>query len=166
MPFASSFQSPAAVVEEPSPAQLSPPVMIPQPEPSPDARTIEQRYFAAVDADSRAEIVGQLCDLNTPEAAATARRLFSTERNEDVKLALLTELAQMDAPAEREQNFGLFVAALFPGQPRTIRETAISLLADFGDARAVQVLRNLSNDPDAEIREAAADAVRELQKAN
>lgn len=160
-----SFTALAPAADEPTPA---PPtvIMIPQPEPPPDARTLEQRYFAATDAAERAEIAGELFDLNTPEAATTARRLFSVEGDEDVKLVLLTELAQMDSPTEREQNFGIFVTALFPTQSRTIRETAISLLASFGDARAVQVLRNLSKDPDAEIREAAAEAVRELQEAN
>ena len=159
----SSSAIPALARTESAPAQ--PPFVIAQPEPSPDARTLEQRYFAATNATDRAEIAGQLCDLNTPEAAATARRLFSTERDEDTKLALLTDLAEMESPVEREQNFNVFVSALFPTQPRIIREVAISLLTDYSsDARALQLLRNLSNDPDAEIREAAADAVRALQK--
>lgn len=139
-------------------AEVSPP-------PLGDPWTIE-RHFLASQGDSarRLELVRQLADAEPAAVLTVLNRLFPRERREDVKMEMLTVLGDLDHSVEPERQWTLCNQALAPTQPSKVRYVAVHVLADLEDARRPALLRNLSADPDAQIRAAAAQVLRDLEE--
>lgn len=125
----------------------------------PAAAVLGQRLRAAEEAYERAEIVGELWELATPEAVEILRQRFFIEPDVDVKADIVAGLVDEQKPQTREVRFGILAAALAPTQSIEVRETAVSMLVEFDDVRAVALLQNLLSDPNEEIREAAREAI-------
>ena len=73
----------------------------------------------------------------------------------EAMVSFLQGLVEAEDPAAFDQ----MVHALQPSLPRDVREAAIDGLEKLEDRRAVPILQQFLQDDDAEISEAAADAV-------
>ena len=69
------------------------------------------------------------------------------------------------APETREVRWALLVAGLARNQPAPVRELAAAILADAEDPRALTLLQNFENDPDAEVRETIRSGLEDLREA-
>lgn len=142
----------------------------PQPiEPTPSSETevdpnaIERRLLAAPnDPAARIAAIRELANATPAASLALLNRLFPTEHREDVKSEMLAVLADLDHTRDRDPQLALCTKALAPSQPQRVRYIAILTIADLHDARARAFLLPLQNDPDREIRTAAAQALRDL----
>ena len=86
--------------------------------------------------------------------------MFHQERSTEVRIDILNYLLYLDDPS----SFQLLVQGADPNQPQEVRKAAIAVLGDYDDTWAVPTLQQLLSDGDAEIRQAAQDAL--AQKAN
>ena len=165
-------QPPSATVETsptpeaPSPEAIAdPPVTapIPPPETPVDPTGIERRFLAAPsDPTARIAAIRELAHTTPTIALSLLNRLFPIERREDVKSEMLAALGDLDHSKERDNQLALCTKALAPNQPTRIRYIAIHTMVDLHDPRARAILLPLQNDPDHEIRAAAAQALSDL----
>lgn len=123
------------------------------------ATTLEQHYLGTTDVDARLEILAQLRDLRNPASVQTFARLFQQAKDEDEKLDLLATLDQMEVSAGK---LPIFEAAIYTDQPPEVRVVAIRSLASLGGPEARQLLQTLATHPNSEIREAAAEVLKDL----
>jgi hypothetical protein len=128
-------------------------------EPPANPAELAQRFRTAADAEDRGAIVDELWQLDSTAAIETIRQLYLNERDESVKVDMVAGLTDSKRPETRQSRFGLIAVALAPGQPKEVREIAVQMLVDFDDPRAVQLLRQYENDPDAEVRDGAREAL-------
>ena len=103
-----------------------------------------------------------LGELDSAEAVAVLGLLFQNERDEELKLEMLTTLEQMEV--ENVSMMPIVAAALRPEQPQSVREAAIDVLADLDEPGALQMLQSLTTDPDPEVRAAAKDALQSVME--
>ena len=146
------------IAESPTTAVVAPPVRReppPEQEPAASEPTIaflEGRFRAALASTKRVELSREIAAGNDAEAVQAIGRLFRTERHPAVKLALLTNLADIDeteAPAARFQ----IAADALRGESREVRMTALGLLNRFEDRSATALLHEaMLRDPDHEVR--------------
>ncbi len=130
----------------------------------PQASALAQRLRSLTEPEERGEVVGELWELATPEAVEILRQHFFTERDADVKADIVAGVVEEQKPETREVRFGILATALAPTQPIEVRETAVAMLIDFDDVRAVALLQNLLQDADADLRDAAKEALEELRE--
>jgi HEAT repeat protein len=110
----------------------------------------------------RVDIVTELGDIKDPSAAGAILLGLDSKQPEEVREAAteaMVSLLQGLVEAEHPAAFDQMVHALQPSLPRDVREAAIDGLEELKDKRAVPILQQFLQDDDAEIREAAADAV-------
>jgi hypothetical protein len=140
-----------------SPAQTDAPV-----EPRAPVYALEAQFRAVQGKDERIDLAGQIANWNNASAIEALSRLFTFERHPDVKLALITDLNDIDSEAAPETRLGLLSSAL-RDQPRNVRAAALDSLAQIQDPRVEPILRQaMSDDPDQEMREQAAAIYRAL----
>lgn len=142
-------QPPAGNIAKPSP----------EPDETREPRELAQRLRAEPEPEERGALVGELWDLATPEVVEILRQQFFLEQDTDVKADIVAGLVAEQKPETRELRFGILSAALSPAQPAEVRETAIAILVEFDDVRAVALLQNLLQDASPDIREAAQEAL-------
>jgi HEAT repeat protein len=121
------------------------------------AISLQQKFLSTSDALERKNIIHALGDLDTDDAMDIICRLFQVEREEEVKVDMLETIEQMEVESGRK--IPIMAAAIQPDQPQEVRETGIDVLADFDEPGATQLLQNLLNDPNPDIREAAKEAL-------
>ena len=110
----------------------------------------------------RADIVTELGDIQDPSAAEAILLGLDSKQPEEVRDAAteaMVSFLQGLVEAEDPAAFDQMVHALQPSLPRDVREAAIDGLEKLEDRRAVPILQQFLQDDDAEISEAAADAV-------
>ena len=120
-------------------------------------------YQAAEDKSDRSILASrmtELIDAGVPkqQVAVAFGKMLREETSVEVKTDILSELGDLEDPAA----FNEIVWALDKGQPQEIRKAAIEALDTLGDQRAAPMLQQLLSDRDAEIREAAQDALDSL----
>ena len=142
-----------------------PPPTAPVPEPPADTAAIERRFVSAQsDPAERIAAVRELITAPTAAALALMNRLYPIERREDVKMEMLTLLADLDHESERDSQLALCTKAMAHGQPPMVRYVAIHTIADLRDPRARALLIPLLSDSDREVRTAATQALRDLKE--
>lgn len=148
---------------------LPPPLTIPASrvgdEVKADPATLAQRFRSAAESEDRSVIVGELWALDTPAAVETIRQLFLSEKEQDVKVDMVTGLTESESPRTRESRLALIASALAPNQPKDVREVAAQVLVEIEDPRVINLLQQYSQDPDPEIREAMRDALETRKEA-
>jgi HEAT repeat protein len=150
---------PSATVEA---AKQSPPDALEPP--SQTASSLQQKFFNTENPNERRETVFALGELNSAEATAVLGTLFQNERNEKLKLDILATIEQMEVADAHKVS--IMIAAARPEQPQEVRETAIDILADLDDPAVFPMLQMLTSDPNAEIRQAAKDALDDIAETN
>jgi HEAT repeat protein len=121
------------------------------------AISLQEKFLSTSDVNQRKNIVHALGQLDSAEAIDIIYRLFQVERAEEMKLDMLETVEQMEV--EDARKIPIMAAGIQPDQPQEVRETAIDVLADFTEPVATQLLQNLMNDPNPEIRETAQEAL-------
>lgn len=136
--------------------------------PQDNASTVQQivefegTYRTNADFSARVELIYKISDVGTPEALLSLGRIFFGETDPELKTEVLNLLADIDG--QTDNKLAILTAAITADQPKDVREAAIDALTDIEPPeRALPVLQSLLNDPDAEIREDAKDAVEQLQ---
>ncbi len=151
-------ETPQTIPEDPPPSELSA-----EPELPADAGAIERRFLTATnDPPARIAALRELKNAAPASVLTILNRLFSVERREDVKSEMLAVLGDLDHTKERDNQLALCTKALAADQPTRIRYIAIHTLVDLHDPRARGLLHSLKNDPDREVRNAAAQALSDL----
>jgi len=136
----------------PSPDRAEGPV-----EPPPSISLLEAQFRAAQGKEDRMDLARQIADLNDAGAIESIGRLFALERHPDIKLALITDLNDMDSEAAPAARLAILSSALGGDQPRNIRAAALDSLANIEDPRVEAILKQaMSGDPDHEVRDQAA----------
>ncbi len=125
-------------------------------------RSLERRYFSsATTLDDRMEILRLLGLSDAPDTLDSLMRIFRTEKRFDFKMKVLEVLADMDGQLHGEKKLTLLALAVAPPQPKLVRESALTQLDDDDDPRAIALIRGALRDPDHEVREMAADFLRD-----
>jgi hypothetical protein len=132
-----------------------------QPEPTASALALEVR--AAQSTASRIELIEQLAGLNTPEAVQWLRTLYPEQRLPQIKASLVSVLADIDESHAPEARLNLLAQAL-RGEPRNVRSAAVEVLGQSETPAATKLLREVkSSDPDYELREVAAEFLKDRE---
>jgi hypothetical protein len=126
----------------------------------PKLQTALKQYTTLDDKDDRsglADDVANLVDDDVPvrEVVEALGVMFHQERSVEVRINILNNLLNLDDPS----SYQLIVQGADPNQPQEVRKAAISVLGDYGDSWAVPTLQQLLSDGDAEIRQAAQEAL-------
>jgi HEAT repeat protein len=121
------------------------------------AISLQGKFLSTSDVNERKNIVHALGQLDSAEAIDIIYRLFQVERTEEAKLDMLETVEDMEV--EDVRKIPIMAAAVQTDQPQEVRETGIDVLADFDQPYATQLLQNLMNDPNPEIRQAATEAL-------
>jgi HEAT repeat protein len=139
---------------------------LPQPNPSTPqslqaVSSLESDYRSNTDFSSRVDVVYKLSDIGTSEALATLGRLFHLETDNDLRVEILDSLFDIDGLDDKK--IAILAAGAGADQVKDVREAAIDGLTDVDPQRAIPILQALLSDPDEEIRDAAKDAIEQLQ---
>jgi|SRR5579862_6410181 len=119
------------------------------------------KQYASLDGNNErsalVDDVANLTDDDVPvrEVVEALGVMFHQERSIEVKTEILNNLLNLDDPASYE----LIVQGVDSNQPQELRKTAIAVLGDYDDSWAVPTLQQLLSDGDAEIRQAAQQAL-------
>lgn len=110
------------------------------------------------DEARRIEIVFQFAANGSEPARSKIVQLYHEPPSPRLKLELVHALSLME---EGDLDFALLLLrdAAGPGQPVELRQAAIETLGDIDEPRTLPVWRALANDPDADIRKTAAQAI-------
>ena len=125
--------------------------------------TLESDYAGATNRDTRLDIMMDIAETPGAESVRALTRLFEVESDTDLKVDLLDSLLGIDG--FKEEKLIMLTLGSRQGLPSEVRQSAIDGLIDLDDARVIPVLNGLLNDPDAEIREGAQDALEMIQSA-
>jgi hypothetical protein len=124
---------------------------------------LEQDYAGATNRDTRLDIMMDIAETPGAESVRALTRLFEVESDTDLKVDLLDSLLGIDGFTE--EKLIMLTLGSRQGLPSEVRQSAIDGLIDLDDPRVIPVLNGLLNDPDAEIREGAQDALEMIQSA-
>jgi hypothetical protein len=153
--FSQSGDAPALRSRSVSLPELVPPASSSQLETAPSISTLEQQFRIANAPGDRETLAAEIAGWNDTSAVLAIQRLFRTERHPKVKVALLANLADINADASLDARLSLLTAALH-GQPREVRMAALDSLAQLDDPRVPLALKQtITADPDHEVRELA-----------
>jgi hypothetical protein len=142
--------APTPADQEESPAELAAQV-----------KQLERDYYNTADFQKRVVVIYNLSSVESPETIDAINRLFQNEHDPELKIELINSLADIDG--ENDKKLTILSGAIRPDQPKDVRLEAIDALADTEDKRPIQILQGLLNDPDEEIRDAAKEAIEQLQ---
>jgi hypothetical protein len=119
-------------------------------EPAQRVAALQGQYRAAQAFDDRFEAAIRLGEVGTAEAVAGLEELFRAEPNKELRVELINALIGIGGCKEERLRFlKLGVGA---DQPFEVREAAMDGLVDLEDARALALLKGLSEDPDEKVR--------------
>jgi hypothetical protein len=126
----------------------------------PKLQTALKQYATLDDKDDRsglADDVANLVNDDVPvrDVVEALGVMFHQERSIEVRINILNNLLNLDDPS----SYQLIVQGADPNQPQEVRKAAISVLGDYDDTWAVPTLQQLLSDGDAEIRQAAQEAL-------
>jgi hypothetical protein len=135
-------------------------------EPDPEAApkplpVLEKNYFATTNHEERLDIVMDIADTPSAESVKALTRLFSAEKDPELKIDLLDSLLAIDG--FKEEKLEMLKLGVNPSLPMEVRQSAIDGLIDLDDPRVIAVFNGLLNDPEEDVREAAKDALEMLQ---
>lgn len=122
---------------------------------------LEKEYTATTNRDTRLDIMMDIAETPGVEAIKALTRLFEAETDPDLKVDLLDSLLGIEG--FKDEKLIMLTMGARQGLPSEVRQSAIDGLIDLDDQRVIAVLNGLLNDPDAEIRESAKDAIEMLQ---
>jgi HEAT repeat protein len=127
---------------------------------NPKLQAALKQYAMLDNKDERSGLtddVANLVDDDVPvrEVVETLGVMFHQERSVEVRINILNNLLNLDDPS----SYQLLVQGADPNQPQEVRKAAVSVLGDYDDSWAVPTLQQLLSDGDAEIRQAAQDAL-------
>ena len=122
---------------------------------------LEKDYTATTNRDTRLDIMMDIAETPGAEAVKALTRLFEAETDPDLKVDLLDSLLGIEG--FKDEKLIMLTMGARQGLPSEVRQSAIDGLIDLDDQRVIAVLNGLLNDPDAEIRESAKDAIEMLQ---
>jgi HEAT repeat protein len=122
---------------------------------------LEKDYTATTNRDQRLDIMMDIAETPGAEAVKALTRLFEVETDLDLKVDLLDSLLGIEG--FKDDKLIMLTLGARQGLPSEVRQSAIDGLIDLDDQRVIPILNGLLNDPDAEIREAAKDAIEMLQ---
>jgi len=122
---------------------------------------LEKDYTATTNRDQRLDIMMDIAETPGAEAVKVLTRLFEAESDLDLKVDLLDSLLGIEG--FKDEKLIMLTLGARQALPSEVRQSAIDGLIDLDDQRVIPILNGLLNDPDAEIREAAKDAIEMLQ---
>ena len=168
-PSAQVTPSPSVEINPATPAKIPAPTAVVPPadqeetpaEVAAQVKQLEGDYFNTPDLQKRVMIIYNLSSLESPATIDAVSRLFLNEQDTELKVELVNSLT--DIEGENDKKLTILSGAIRPDQPKDVRLGAIDALADTEDKRAIQVLHGLVNDSDEENREAAQEAIEQLQ---
>ena len=148
----------ANTVAQPTPA---PPIAVPYLDTR--LQTALRTFQTTSDKIDRSVLVGEVVKLADaavpkPQVAVALGTMLQQENSVDVKTDILDELGNLDDPAAFDQ----IIQGLGQNQPQEVRIEAIDALDSLGDKRAIPLLQQLLSDHDTDIREAAQNAIDNL----
>jgi len=127
-----------------------------------DPRLLEQQYLLRSSLpEVRQEIIRALGEIKSRESVEVLSRLFQRERREELKIDILGTIGDLDDDKMLEPKLAFLFRAVTPMHARLVREVAISTLADIDDRRVIALLESLQSDGDLEIRNFAAEILRD-----
>ena len=122
---------------------------------------LEKEYAATTNRDERLDLMMDIAEVSSPDSVKALTRLFEIETDPDLKVDLLDSLLGIEG--FNDEKLIMLTMGARQGLPSDVRQSAIDGLIDLDDQRVIPVLNGLLNDPDAEIREAAKDALELVQ---
>ena len=122
---------------------------------------LEKEYAATTNRDERLDLMMDIAEVSSPESVKALTRLFEVETDPDLKVDLLDSLLGIEG--FNDEKLIMLTMGARQGLPSDVRQSAIDGLIDLDDQRVIPILNGLLNDPDAEIREAAKDALELVQ---
>jgi HEAT repeat protein len=122
---------------------------------------MEKAYLSTTNRDSRLDLMMDISEVPTADSVKTLTRLFEAEADPDMKVDLIDSLLGIDG--FKDEKLIMLTLAIRQGLPNDVRESAIDGLIDLEDRRGIALLNGLLNDPDAQIRQSAQDAIELLQ---
>src|ERR1039458_798883 len=119
-----------------------------------------KQYSSLDNKDGRSAVaddVANLVDDDVPirDVIEALGVMFRQERSIEVRIDILNNLLNLDDPS----SYQLLVQGADPNQPQEVRKAAVSVLGNYDDTWAVPTLQQLLSDGDAEIRQAAQEAL-------
>lgn len=142
-----------------------PPPTVPPASESPEAAAEAAELIAEFAGDQdearRIEIVFELAANGSPGAQTKLDEIYRNPPAARLKQEVVNAMTFME-PHNLDFALTLLSDAVGPQQPVELREAAMDALRDLEDARTINVWRSIANDPQAEIREAAAQAIEYL----
>ncbi len=125
-------------------------------DPAQRVAALQGQYRAAQAFDDRFEAAVRLGGVGTAEAVSALEELFRKEPNKDLRVELINALIGLSGCKEERLRF--LKLGVGSDQPFEVREAAIDGLVDLEDARALALLKGLSDDPDEKVRTLARQA--------
>jgi HEAT repeat protein len=122
---------------------------------------IEDQYRAATSLKEKIKTIRLLVNVRDEGTAVALGRMFHAEKDPELREEILETL--IDIKGSEADKLSVLASAVASSQPAEIREVAIDIMIDLGSRNAIPVLQNLVNDPDTKIRDAAKDAIRQIQ---
>jgi hypothetical protein len=122
---------------------------------------IEDQYRAATSLKEKIKTIRLLVNVRDEGTAVALGRMFHAEKDPELREEILETL--IDIKGSEADKLSVLASAVASSQPPEIREVAIDIMIDLGSRNAIPVLQNLVNDPDTKIRDAAKDAIRQIQ---
>jgi HEAT repeat protein len=129
-----------------------------QKEAAAEAATLIVEFEKSSDEADQIEIAQKLAINASPAARASLERIYRATPSPSLKTEIIQALALVGSD-NLEPSLILLRDALAPGQPAELREAAIGTLRDLNDPATLPVWKLLLRDPDADLREAAQQAV-------
>ncbi len=119
-------------------------------EPAQRVAALQGQYRAAREFDDRFEAALRLGQVGTPEAVVALEDLFRNEPVKELRVELINALIGISGC--KEERLRLLKLGVAADQPFEVREAALDGLVDLEDARALALLKGLSDDPDEKVR--------------
>ena len=126
-----------------------------------EARQLIAEFEGDRDEARRIEIVFQLAANGSPGARSKLEDLYRSPPTPRLKLEIVNALTFVE-PQHLEFALAVLGDAIGTEQAPELRETALDALREIEDPRTIDVWRRIANDPDADFREAATQAIKYL----
>ncbi len=119
--------------------------------------TLEKNYFAASSFDDRFDVALAIGKTGTAEAVKTLEKLFRVEKDSELRTELINAL--IDIGECKEEKMDLLRLGIAAEQAAETREAAIDGLIDLVDPRGLPILKEMTNDPNEQVRAVAKHAL-------
>ena len=119
--------------------------------------SLEKSYVAAGSFDDRFDVALAIGKAGGSEAVKTLERLFRAEKDSGLRTELINALIGISEC--KEERLSLLRLGIAADQAAETREAAIDGLIDLEDARALPLLKEMSTDPNEQVRTVAKHAL-------